>query len=259
MHYVTHRSHQMWKHKFGITWPGMLSWKPYRSQASMKSSASTFRGPDTPKCTTWPAYPTKWKNTNLASHIPARFCGIWTGPTWAWKIVPRHFVARMHQNAACDTQIPPDAKTLFGVTCLGVCFVESVLVPPKYEKYYINVSRPGLTGMHFVTLTGGKNTSLATRIPSFFLGKPHRAHLSMKNSALVFHAPDTPECTTWSVDATGCENTSSAYRVPLCFLWKLHRAHLTMKNSTSTFHTMESWECTTWPTDPTGCKNTSSA
>jgi hypothetical protein len=33
-----------------------------------------------------------------------------------------------------DPQIPPDAKHKFGVTCLGVLFLESVLVPPKHEK-----------------------------------------------------------------------------------------------------------------------------
>jgi hypothetical protein len=31
--------------------------------------------------------------------------------------------------------------------------------------------------------------------PNALLWKPHRAHLSMKNSASRFRAPDAPECT----------------------------------------------------------------
>jgi hypothetical protein len=42
-------------------------------------------------------------------------------------------------------------KHNFGVTCLGVLFVESIPVPPENEKYCIDVSRPGHTRMHYVT------------------------------------------------------------------------------------------------------------
>jgi hypothetical protein len=31
-------------------------------------------------------------------------------PTWAWKIVRRHFTPRTYRNALYDPQIPPDAK-----------------------------------------------------------------------------------------------------------------------------------------------------
>jgi hypothetical protein len=42
-------------------------------------------------------------------------------------------------------------KHKFGVMCPGAFFVENVLVPPEHEKYYIDVSRPGHSKMHYVT------------------------------------------------------------------------------------------------------------
>jgi hypothetical protein len=46
--------------------------------------------------------------------------------------------------------------------------------------------------------------------PDAFLGTPHRAHLSMKNSASTFQGPDAPECTTGPAEPMGCENTNLA-------------------------------------------------
>jgi hypothetical protein len=42
-------------------------------------------------------------------------------------------------------------KHKFGVTCPAVLFMETAPGPPEYEKYCIDVSRPGCTGMHYVT------------------------------------------------------------------------------------------------------------
>jgi hypothetical protein len=42
-------------------------------------------------------------------------------------------------------------KHKFGVTCPVVLFVESVPVPPEQEKYCVDISQPGRTGMHYVT------------------------------------------------------------------------------------------------------------
>jgi hypothetical protein len=40
---------------------------------------------------------------------------------------------------------------MFSVMCPCAPFVESVPVPPEHEKSYVDVSCPGLIGMHYVT------------------------------------------------------------------------------------------------------------
>jgi hypothetical protein len=52
MHYVTHSSHQMRKHKFGITSPEVLFIKSVPAQLTLKNIVSMIRSPDAPKCTT---------------------------------------------------------------------------------------------------------------------------------------------------------------------------------------------------------------
>jgi hypothetical protein len=42
-------------------------------------------------------------------------------------------------------------KHKFGVTCLGVLFVKSVLVPPEHLKLCVDVSCLECTGMQYVT------------------------------------------------------------------------------------------------------------
>jgi hypothetical protein len=42
-------------------------------------------------------------------------------------------------------------KHMFSITCPDALFVESVPVPPEHVKYYVDVSRPILTGIHYVT------------------------------------------------------------------------------------------------------------
>jgi hypothetical protein len=54
----------------------------------------------------------------------------------------------MHQNTLCHPHIPSDLKTPIW---RNVSFLETALGPPKHEKYCINISRPGLTGMHYET------------------------------------------------------------------------------------------------------------
>jgi hypothetical protein len=41
---------------------------------------------------------------------------------------------RLHWNALCGLQIPPDAKTQVRRKVAGVLFVESVPLPPEHEK-----------------------------------------------------------------------------------------------------------------------------
>jgi hypothetical protein len=40
---------------------------------------------------------------------------------------------------------------MFGVTCLSALFVEIAPVPLEHEKYCVDVSWLGRTGMHYVT------------------------------------------------------------------------------------------------------------
>jgi hypothetical protein len=42
-------------------------------------------------------------------------------------------------------------KHKLGITCPDTLSVESVLVPFKHKKLCVNVSHPGLTGMHYMT------------------------------------------------------------------------------------------------------------
>jgi hypothetical protein len=42
-------------------------------------------------------------------------------------------------------------KYKFSVMCPSALFVISVPVPPKHEKYGVDVSRPGRTGLHYMT------------------------------------------------------------------------------------------------------------
>jgi hypothetical protein len=42
-------------------------------------------------------------------------------------------------------------KHNFSVTCPGTVFVETASVPPKHEKYYINISHRGRAGLRYMT------------------------------------------------------------------------------------------------------------
>jgi hypothetical protein len=52
MHYLTRRFHRMQKHMFGVMCPGTLFLGTSLSHPSLKNSASTFRAPVAPLCTT---------------------------------------------------------------------------------------------------------------------------------------------------------------------------------------------------------------
>jgi hypothetical protein len=52
MHYVTRMSHRMQKRKLGVTCPDMLFVESISVPPDHENSASMFRAPDTPKCTT---------------------------------------------------------------------------------------------------------------------------------------------------------------------------------------------------------------
>jgi hypothetical protein len=69
-------------------------------------------------------------------------------------------------------------KHKFNVICPGVLFVESPPVPPEHKKHKFSV----------------------TCLRALFM----ETTLSMKNSALMFHAPNAQECTTCPTDPTRC-------------------------------------------------------
>jgi hypothetical protein len=48
-------------------------------------------------------------------------------------------------------RFPTDEKYKFHVIFPGAIFMEGALGPPEHEKYWVNVSWPGCTGMHYVT------------------------------------------------------------------------------------------------------------
>jgi hypothetical protein len=76
--------------------------------------------------------------------------------------------------------------------------VEYVLVPPEQEKYCVVVSRPGRTGMHYVTRRYHRmqRQKFSITCPGALFVESVQVPLEQENSASVFHAPDTPECPT---------------------------------------------------------------
>jgi hypothetical protein len=53
-----------------------------------------------------------------------------------------HYVARRSHRMQ---------KHKFDVTCPDALSVKSILVPPKRERYWVNVSWPRCTRMHYIT------------------------------------------------------------------------------------------------------------
>jgi hypothetical protein len=62
MHYVTGRSHQMQRYKFGVTRPGVLFVESVPVSPDIKNSASTFYALDSTECSTSPTDPTGSQN-----------------------------------------------------------------------------------------------------------------------------------------------------------------------------------------------------
>jgi hypothetical protein len=74
---------------------------------------------------------------------------------------------------------------------------------------------------------GDKNTSLVSYIPTVFLWVPHRAHLRMKNIALMFHAPDALHDMQIPTDA----KTQVRHNMSRRTFLNLHLFQPSMKNS----------------------------
>jgi hypothetical protein len=94
-------------------------------------------------------------------------------------------------------------KHKFNVICPGVLFVESPPVPPEHKKYCAYVSRPRRPRIHYITRRSyrmQKHKFSVTCLRALFM----ETTLSMKNSALMFHAPNAQECTTCPTDPTRC-------------------------------------------------------
>jgi hypothetical protein len=107
-------------------------------------------------------------------------------------------MARIHWNALCAHRSHQMHKCKFGITCPSVLFMETAPSPPEHEKLYVDVSRLGCTGMHYMTSRSHwvQKHNYSVMCPHILFWKPHRAHPSMKNSATMFSAPDAIECTT---------------------------------------------------------------
>jgi hypothetical protein len=73
MHYVTRRSHQLQKHKFGVTCPGTLFVRSDPGPSEHENCASLFHTLDAPKHNTLPIDPTGSKSTSSAYCVSARF------------------------------------------------------------------------------------------------------------------------------------------------------------------------------------------
>jgi hypothetical protein len=85
-------------------------WVLQQAYLIMKTSASTFRAPNTPKCIMWFADLTGCKITSSVYRIPTCIFGIRIRPTRACNILSRCFALRMHQNELYDLQIPLDVE-----------------------------------------------------------------------------------------------------------------------------------------------------
>jgi hypothetical protein len=88
-------------------------------------------------------------------------------------------------------------KDKFDVTCPNAIFMETTLGPHENEKYLVDVLHPGRIGMRYMTRRSYRTDKhkFGVTCPDVHFMEPHRAHSSMKNSALTFHAPYTHEHT----------------------------------------------------------------
>jgi hypothetical protein len=139
MHYVTHRSYRMQKHKFGMTCPGMLFTKTAPGPPSMKNSASMFCALNAPEYTTWPQTPPDAKHKFSVTSPGGAVYKNRTGPTWARKIVCRRCTpgrTRMHYVTRRSHRMQ---KHRVCVTCLDALFTKTALSPLEQEKYKFGV------------------------------------------------------------------------------------------------------------------------
>jgi hypothetical protein len=141
------------------------------------------------------------------------FYGNFPMPTRAWKIGHRCFAAQTYRNALHDTHIPPFGKTKVLRNVSRGAFYQNCVGPTRAWK----IVRPRFTAqMHWNALCDPQiplnaKTQVWRNVSQHaFLRKPHRADLSRKNSASMFHGLDALECTTWPPDPTGCKYTSLA-------------------------------------------------
>jgi hypothetical protein len=178
----------------------------------MKKSVSMFHTPDA-RMHYVKRRPPPDAKTQVRCNLSQRaFYAIRTGPTRAWIIVQQCFVPRMHRNALRDPQIPPDGKTQVRCNLSRCAFYGKRTVPTREWKIVHRYFTPGRTRMHYVTRWSYQMqkhkfdvTCSSTPFMETAPGPPENA-----NSALTFHAPETPECTGWLADPTGRKNISSA-------------------------------------------------
>jgi hypothetical protein len=74
------------------------------------------------------------RDPQIAPDAKSQVQWIYTGPTWARKVVHQCFMPRTHYNILRDPQITADAKKKFGVVFLGVILVGHEPGSPKHER-----------------------------------------------------------------------------------------------------------------------------
>jgi hypothetical protein len=119
-------------------------------------------------------------------------------------------------------------KYKFDVTCPGTFF--AISVPPEHEKYCVNVSLPGCTGIHYVAYKSHRmqKHKSANRDPVRSFVKSYRSYMSMKNTVSRF----------------GPWTHQNALRDPTRFLSNPYLSHPSKNNSESMFHSSDALQCT---------------
>jgi hypothetical protein len=85
----------------------------------------------------------------------------------------------------------------FNVMCPGALFMETAQSPPEHEKWCVDVSQPGRTGMHYVTRRSHrmqKHRFIVT-CPGVLFVETVPVPSEKKDSVTMFRGPAAPEST----------------------------------------------------------------
>jgi hypothetical protein len=135
MHYVTHKSHRMQEHKFGVTCPGTLFVESTLVRCKHeKIACRRFTARMHRNALRDPQIPHDAKIQVQCNVSGGDFNGNHIGSTPAGKIVHRCFAPRCTEMHYVTHRSHWMQKDKFGVTCPDVLFVKSVPVPPEHEK-----------------------------------------------------------------------------------------------------------------------------
>jgi hypothetical protein len=152
MHYVTHRSHQMHKHKFGVRCCSVLFCGIRTSPTGSSIIVHRHFMPRTQQNALQDQHIALDAKTQV-QHKMSRcaFCGNSNKAHESIKHYASTIHTRTHKNAICDPKIGQDGKTQPYCSVSRHTFLETALGPLEHEKLYIGVSRHRCTRMHYVT------------------------------------------------------------------------------------------------------------